>query len=154
MYKAFGAMFCVILVAFFAPNCDFVNSFGQISGAKVYFCTTERIDSGSAQVIKNGNGYIISTQLNKAKRVQNAIKSDILSGISIYIDSEFDSYAYLNKIGAKIIFDERIENELFIYAYSTILPRYTSFRGQKINLQIIARNGTTTIGYPLILTGA
>ena len=154
MYKALGIIFCMILILFCTPNSDFVGSFAYKQGGQVYFCVNKRVDLPNIEITKNGKGYIISAEQERAVKLQNSIQRDEIQGIAFRYGGNFDTKSYLEKVSAEIIFDETINKMSFVYAYSTKFPRYVMYRGQKINIQIAHNSLETTIGYPLILIGA
>jgi len=154
MYKVLGVIFCAVLVLFCSPNGDFLGSFDDISSAKVYFCTNFATNLEQVTTIKNGNGYIISTEKSTARAVQNSISSADLQGVAVRVDADFDCQAYLQKISARVISSENVGENQFLYAYSPRFSRFVTYNGQKINIQIAQNSHSTTIGYPLILTGA
>lgn len=154
MYKTIGVIFCAILVLFCSPNCDFVGSFSDFNDGKAYFCTNSAIELPETTAIKNGKGYIILSDLKFARKVQNSISTEDLQGISVFFDRKIDCSAYLQKISAQKIFEETAGEFRFIYAYSPLFRRSVTYNGEKINIQIAKSGDKTTIGYPLILTGA
>ena len=154
MYKALGIIFCTVLILFCSPNGDFVGSFVQNLGGQVYFCVSERVDLPNVGITKNGKGYIISAEQEQNRKIQNSIQKDKIQGIAFRFNGNFDTQSYLRKISAEIIFDEKIDEITFIYAYSSKFSRFVMYRGRKINIQIAQNSGETTIGYPLILIGA
>lgn len=154
MYKAIGIIFCAILVLFCSPNGDFLASFSEFSGGKVYFCTNSVCDLVETVTVKNGKGYIISADTKLARKVQNTISKADLEGIAVRYDGQFDCEKYLRKISAKVLYEEVACEYAYVYAYSPKFSRSVTYKGQKINVQIAKTGDTTTIGYPLILIGA
>lgn len=154
MYKFLGALFCAVLLLFCCPKCDFLGSVTDLGEGEVYFCVSQDAALSGVTTIQNGNGYILRAPGTIARRVQNLLDTDVIQGIVYFTQSSVDTAAYLDKISAHVCFEERVEQNHFLYAYSSKFPRYITYKGQRINIQISITSAGTTIGYPLILTGA
>ena len=48
-------------------------------------------------------------------------------------------------------FEETLENIYFLYAYSPAFSEFTTYNGEKINVQIALTNNKIHFGVPLIL---
>lgn len=154
MYKTLGVVFCLILVLFCSPNSDFLSSFDKFEGGEVFFCTNVARDFKQSLTLKNGQGYIISTEQNVARAIQNSISANDLNGIAVRFENGFDCDDYLKSVSASILFNETVGDTRFIYAYTPKFKRFVNYNGQKINIQIAQNTTHTVVGYPLILIGA
>lgn len=153
MYKYLGAIFCIILILFCSPSSDFVSSVSEYSGS-IYFSTSQNFSSRDTTTIPNGRGYIVSASTKDAKNIYALLDQDQLQGCALITSDPITVSDFFAKLNATVVFSEVIDDIAFYYAYTYQLSRFISYDNQKINLQIAVNNGTTTIGYPVILIGA
>ena len=124
---------------------------GEISGQYIFYAKdASNLDDNDAQVIKNGNSYIVKTSLEKAKKVKAKL-TDIL-GEAICFDGVLkDALTAMNKIGMDLKIEENIDNVQIFYGFVSGLENYMFIGNEKINTEIAISQGKITIGYPVII---
>ncbi len=180
MYKTLTILFSLILILFLTPQKDFPSLAMSYQGT-MHFCTQYEINSPLATTIKNGAGYIISTDTKNYKNLKKSLNLANIQGYSLSINTkDFNISSFLSSLNATLIFSEKFDDYTFYYAYTPHLSRFVTLSNinssaskniplatiphnlsnssssprQKINIQIALSPTTTTIGHPLILTGA
>lgn len=146
----------IFILLFFVANFQKNNlcelSFSQEGTYVLYVSGDNFIDDNNSQVIKNGNGYVVKTNQQNAKKL---LKSSYeISGEAI----EFKDVSVQNllneitsKLEIKVVGYEYLEGVTVINCYSKILEYFIIINNQKVNLQIAHNKNDVTIGYPLIL---
>lgn len=152
MYKFLAILFCIILLFFCSPKSDFVALTQNYQGT-MYFNYQLNFSSPTTNTIKNGNGYIISCNSQHASHIKTQLDSKLIQGYAFVSKQNINLHNFLLRLDAKIIYQEKLDNIEFIYAYSPYLKKHIQYNEQKINLQIAVTDCTTTIGYPAILIG-
>lgn len=106
----------------------------------------------NAEIIQNGNGFLICSNEQNVKIVNNNLNKSYIQGESFSFDGSFeDIKIILKKLNTKIIKTESFESLKIFYAYSHKLQKYIFVDGKKVNVQICLNGKKITIGTPLIL---
>ena len=116
------------------------------------YCLNICNDLTNCEIINNGNGYIIKTDINNAKLVKSKV-SNIL-GESVRFKSTINkANDIIDFYNLKIIKEEKIEDILCIYGYceNNDFNNSILIDNNKVNLQVAFSNGYMTIGTPIIL---
>jgi hypothetical protein len=129
---------------------------GKIADEVVYGGAGYRAgdSAASAEVFKNGGGYIVICDLRDYETVKKRLSGAAVSGIAIRRTGDADAARdILNRLGADIVLkDELYEYGIICYyGYSKRLKNYINADGKKINIQIAVSGGEITAGYPIIL---
>lgn len=116
------------------------------------YCLDIKGDLKNCNVINNGNGYIVKTDIN----LVNYVKSNVVNvlGESVKFKSAITSVDKLVKFyDINSIKRENVDNIICLYGYSNnpSLSNSISIDNQMINIQIAFSNGYLTVGTPIIL---
>ncbi|MCL2540135.1 MAG: YwmB family TATA-box binding protein [Firmicutes bacterium] len=154
MIKRFFVFLCFLgCIAFLAPQTSLVTYAASFPQAEFSFYVNHlpRDIPASAKVIKNGNGYIVSTSAQHAASLQRMLPP--AEGQSITFSGNIGNMeSILSRLNATVVSRQDIGGEIVnCYAYSSGFNKSVLVDGQKINLQVAVRNGTVTLGTPLIL---
>jgi hypothetical protein len=115
-----------------------------------YYCFTKVEDLQNAQVLDNGVGSIVICSIENCQSVKRQIENISGESVSFYADYDYFENS-INLLDAKIVFYEQIDNMRLVYAFSSKIGGYVRVNNQKVNLQLVYKNGTVTIGTPIIL---
>ncbi len=139
----------VLMVVCTTPILNTYNFAQQYSG-KYYFYTTQNYNSNITTTTQNGNGYIISCDINKSKLVKNALNKNLLFGESFsFVGDEKDIKIILQKLD--VFYSTK--NNLDIIAYSPKIDYAHTLNGKLYNVQISKNNNVVNVGFPAILGG-
>lgn len=127
-------------------TCEFADGF-----AGVYcFYTTENFESNLTTRIKNGNGFIVSCDIDCAGTVKNMLNKNLLFGESFsFVGNEDDIKNLLFDLD--VCYTSKNENELL--AYSPKLDYSFVSDGKEFNVQIAENKGVIYVGFPTIFGG-
>lgn len=116
------------------------------------YCLNIPSDLQYCDIINNGNGYIINTNINNVKYIKSKI-SNIL-GESVRFKTTLNKINEVIKLyNLNIIQEEKIDNIVCVYGYSNSndLTNSIIIDNKKVNMQIAFYNDFITIGTPIIL---
>ena len=114
------------------------------------FYSSDRIQSPHIiNTIDLGFSFIYYVRSENAHIVRPLFKN--IDGESITLDNNLDTNNILRRLGASEVSQSNFSELDILYAYSPKIPTYIIAHGQSINIQIVQRGNTTTIGWPVIL---
>ena len=116
------------------------------------YCLNLTNSLNNCEVINNGNGYIIKTDINNVKHIKSNV-SKIL-GESVCFKSSINKIEKIISLyNIKIIKEERLNNIICLYGYSenADLTHSILIDSEKVNIQITFNCDYLTIGTPIIL---
>ena len=114
-----------------------------------YVNNLNNIDCSNYEVIQNGKGAIIKTDINKAKEI--LVSGCSIAGECVEINKNFSLNNIIKKLNLKIISTEKVNNCVVLSGHTNLLPSSLKSNGKRINIQIAETENTYLIGYPLIL---
>lgn len=121
---------------------DVVNYFAYVNNLN-------NINCSNYEVIQNGNGAIIKTEINKAKQILTSGCS--VAGECVEVNKNYGLNNIIKKLNLKLEKTEEFSGRVLITGYSNVLPTSLSSNGKKLNIQIAETENSYLIGYPLIL---
>lgn len=144
-------IFILLLLVFCAPEFTLADTLNKQDG-QFYIYTYQYKEIENTSIVKNGANYIISCPLNLSKSVLHKLNKSSITGVSAEFRGTMQSTMQLkNALKLCIVYEETLENTLFIYGYSPAFREYTTYNNYKINVQIAYKDDTVKIGVPLIL---
>lgn len=150
--KKFFALFLIFFCLLFVKSPFSLSTLSQNYDATHTFYSTQKVEDENMSVIKNGNGFLISTNSQNAAKIKKKMQASNLQGESFCFDgSHAKVFEILYRANAKILFEEHFENFHIIYAHTKKIHKFVLINSEKINLQIAYKNEKITVGTPLIL---
>lgn len=155
MFFLIISLFLILFTYSFKPAFfDIFKTDSVILGEATYsiYCLSIPSDLQHCDIINNGNGYIINTNINNVKYIKSNI-SNIL-GESVRFKTTLNKVDEITKLyNLKIIQEEKIDNIVCVYGYSNSndLTNSIIIDDKKVNMQIAFNNDFITIGTPIIL---
>ena len=129
-----------------------LSALSQNYNATHTFYATESLNSNTANIIQNGNGFLISTNSQNAKKVLSELNSQNIQGESFCFDGTFcDVQKILYSLNAQIVKKECFDDFQVFYAHSPKISKYILMNFKKVNMQIVLKNNKITVGSPIIL---
>ena len=151
MTKICSILFILLTIIFLSPTFTLADIGKYIDGT-FYFYTYEPFFSTDATTIKNGMGYIISTESKNAKTVYSALNKSSIKGMSLEFESDdFDLEKFIEKFEIEVKSIEKLENFTFFYGFSPLFDDFVNLDNENINIQMAIKSNTIHIGVPLIL---
>lgn len=116
------------------------------------YCLNIPSEMNNCDVVKNGNSYVIKTDINYAKEIKS--KVSFVMGESVRFKglvSGIDKIIGFFKM--KVLKTEKLDNIICVYGFSEILDfdKAVEIDNEKINIQIAFCENTITVGTPIIL---
>lgn len=155
MFFLISFLFLLIFTYSFKPIFfDIFKINNLVFGVEEYYlyCLNVYKEVPNCEIINNGNGYIIKTDVNNAKFVKSSV-SNIL-GESVRFKSTINKVEdIIDYYNLNIIKQEKVDDIVCIYGYSNKneLNNSIIIDNENVNLQIAFNNGYITIGNPIIL---
>ena len=155
MFFLISFLFLLIFTYSFKPIFfDIFKINNLVFGVEEYYlyCLNVYKEVPNCEIINNGNGYIIKTDVNNAKFVKSSV-SNIL-GESVRFKSTINKVEdVIDYYNLSIIKQEKVDDIVCIYGYSNKneLNNSIIIDNENVNLQIAFNNGYITIGNPIIL---
>ena len=97
--------------------------------------------------VASGIGFIYYA--DSADVAELRAKFDVIDGESIVLDGAVFAREVFKKLG----YNQTSSNGGIYYGYSPRALAFIKTSGQKVNLQVVERNGSTVVGWPVILGG-
>lgn len=146
--KRFFVFFIVIIAMVCSIPLLDCYSFAEKYKGTYYFYTTQNYNSAITKTLQNGNGYVISCDIDKSKIVKKLLNSSMLFGESFcFCGDDKDVIKLLQKLDITY----KTKNDLDIVAYSPKI-NYSLILNNKIyNVQISKNNDIINVGFPAIL---
>ena len=154
MKKLIKYILIVLIVIIALPSkesslSDLIKEFNY-SNALYSFYSSSEVKELSATIIKNGNSFIVNTNVSNADSVRNNINN--IQGESVTFNGTYNDYVTLKtKLFNKFCFDEELLSIKTCYGYNNNLNNSISIDGNVVNIQLAYNNGNITIGTPVIL---
>ncbi len=153
MSKYISLLFLPLAFLFCAPEYTLIDALNNYPGTLTIY-TYQYKELPNADIIKNGNSYMISCDLSFGKQVYNNLNKESITGLSATIfNNEKTLDNLLNLLNINTIFSESTQNITFLYGYSPNFSHFVTYNGEKINVQIAKKENELQIGVPLILGG-
>lgn len=111
------------------------------------------ISNNDIKCIKNGSKeFVYFKNINILKYFQNnAEMSDNLEYMQVQSKlTQGDVKNILKTLNAKILLQEKYNNNSIIYCYTPVWQNFKILNGLKVNLQIVFNSELSTIGHPMI----
>ncbi len=146
LISMFLLVFCV-----FGANTSF-SSIAEVMRATQYSTyTTKAVNNSAVKVANAGVFYINTVSASSISTCVNLSKE--IKGESFVINNcENGKISRLQKLTKfREVKREKISNTTIVYAYSSMLKKFTFINNEKVNLQIAFDGTNLTVGYPLIL---
>jgi len=149
--KRIGFLLIILCVFSF---CGLSNSFANKlfsnfkTGIVCFYCDDINESIENVNIQKNGEGYIVETDIKNALEVSNNIVG--CNGFSLKINKNEENIEnFINQI--EIIGQEIVSNIKIIYGYVCGLVNSIYIDGKKVNIEIAENGDFITIGSPIIL---
>ncbi len=146
-FLVFLLVLCTVLCTFCLP---LAYNYAQNFDGVYYFYTSQNYQSKITHTVKNGNGYIVSCDISKAKLVQHALNKDCLYGESFCFNGNKQDVQNL-LFSLDILYCQN--NNLDIIAYSPKIMYAMTVEGKVYNVQISQTDSMISVGFPAILGG-
>lgn len=122
-----------------------------LDGVHIFY-TMQSLNDPRVECLRSGNGFILQCRSRDAAEVYALLSPALLSGESFSFSGGLaEARAILSRLDAEVVSSEQIDQLQIWYGYTRMLGGELSVQGQAINLQIAIRDGTVTVGTPLIL---
>ena len=104
----------------------------------------------SCQAVDTGLGYLTTCSLADFKSTVACCR--YVDGVSVaFAGSLYDVTAQAARLRAKEVSRQQLDDLTVICYYSPLIRERAVIDNKTVNVQIAYRNGTVTVGYPLIL---
>lgn len=151
MSKYISLLFIMLLIFFCSPYYN-LTDIAQYYDGDLFIYTYQYKTLPNTSIIKNGNSYIIKTSTKNGKKTIQDLDKNKIKGLSFeFLGNEQDIKNIVEKTKLCVKFNEKVNNIVFLYGYSTLFKDYTTYNNEKINMQIAFQNGVVSVGVPLIL---
>lgn len=122
-----------------------VFNYSQYNPAVTVYCRKT-----SCQAVDTGLGYLATCSLADFKSTVACCR--YVDGVSVTFAGSFDDVtAQADRLRAKEISRQQLDGLTVICYYSPLIRETAIIDGKTVNVQIAYRDGTVTVGYPLIL---
>lgn len=122
----------------------------NFSNFDIELFATEISDNIQADVIKNGDGYIVKTNSEEIDKVLNLV--DGVYGVTLIIDDNSTKYEEI-KSKIKVQNCQEEQNIYTFYGYINGQDKFIYVDNKKVNIQVLynKNNSKLIIGFPIIL---
>lgn len=146
-FVALLIILCTILCTFYIPKTE---SYSTGFDGTYCFYTSQNFESSISSTTKNGQGYIVSCDINKASIVKNMLNHNCLFGESFcFGGDDQDVKNILLKLDVVYI----QYNNLEVVAYSPKIDYCLFYDNRPFNVQIAKNKGIVYVGFPTIFGG-
>ncbi len=152
--KKFVAV-CVICCSLLFLKSPFVLSeLSQNYEGTYTFYSLENLQDSRVDVVKSGNGYLLSCDTSVAGDIYKTLNQSSLQGESFCFRGDRSSaFKIIEELSANVLKAEDFGGIYIVYAYTQKLLSSTLIGGEKVNIQIAVNKNLVTVGTPLILGG-
>ena len=154
MKKLIKYILLIIIVVFAVPPknstlSSLVRELNYTNAVSTYYTNSE-VNVKNATVIKNGNSYLVQSDIKNCESLKKEIEN--IQGQSISLNGTYSDYLFIKeKLLDSTIIEEELYNIKTCYGYNNKLTKSVKIDNKNINIQVAFNNNKIVIGSPVIL---